>query len=74
MSLPPSCPAGIPTAAASGNSRGGRRGDGIVSLSCVSKTWDITKLAGPVKGKYFDCYMMVDIHSRFIVGAHVHAT
>jgi transposase InsO family protein len=36
--------------------------------------WDITKLAGPVKGKYFDCYMMVDIHSRFIVGAHVHAT
>ncbi|MHA7156218.1 IS3 family transposase [Arthrobacter sp. TMN-50] len=37
-------------------------------------TWDITKLAGPVKGKYFDCYMMVDIYSRFIVGAHVHAT
>jgi len=37
-------------------------------------TWDITKLAGPVNGKYFDCYMMVDIHSRFIVGAHVHAT
>ncbi|GAC1477036.1 MAG: hypothetical protein NVS2B15_24060 [Pseudarthrobacter sp.] len=37
-------------------------------------TWDITKLAGPVKGKYFDCYMMIDIHSRFIVGAHVHAT
>ena len=36
--------------------------------------WDITKLAGPVKGKYFDCYLMVDIHSRFIVGAHVHAT
>jgi hypothetical protein len=32
-------------------------------------TWDITKLAGPVRGKYFDCYMMVDIHSRFIVGA-----
>jgi putative transposase len=37
-------------------------------------TWDITKLAGPVKGKYFDCYLMIDIHSRFIVGAHVHAT
>ncbi|MET3165570.1 UNVERIFIED_ORG: transposase InsO family protein [Arthrobacter sp. UYEF10] len=36
-------------------------------------TWDITKLAGPVRGKYFDCYMMIDIHSRFIVGAHVHA-
>ncbi|MHA7245176.1 IS3 family transposase [Paeniglutamicibacter antarcticus] len=37
-------------------------------------SWDITKLAGPVKGKYFDCYLMMDIHSRFIVGAHVHAT
>jgi putative transposase len=37
-------------------------------------SWDITKLAGPVKGKYFDCYLMLDIHSRFIVGAHVHAT
>lgn len=37
-------------------------------------TWDITKFPGPVKGKYFDCYMAVDIHSRFIVGAHVHAT
>lgn len=37
-------------------------------------SWDITKLAGPVKGKYFDCYLMVDIHSRFIVGAHVHAS
>lgn len=37
-------------------------------------SWDITKLAGPVKGKYFDCYLMIDIYSRFIVGAHVHAT
>jgi putative transposase len=36
-------------------------------------TWDITKLAEPVKGKYFDCYMMVDIHFRFMVGAHIHA-
>lgn len=37
-------------------------------------SWDITKLAGPVKGKYFDCYLMIDIYSRFIVGAHVHAS
>ncbi len=37
-------------------------------------SWDITKLAGPVKGKYFDCYLMIDIHSRFIVGAQVHAS
>ena len=42
--------------------------------AALELTWDITKLAGPVKGKYFGCYMMVDIHSRFIVGAHVHAT
>ena len=36
-------------------------------------SWDITKLAGPVKGKYFDCYVMIDIYSRYIVGASVHA-
>lgn len=36
-------------------------------------TWDITKLAGPVKGQYFDCYVMIDIYSRYIIGAHVHA-
>ncbi len=35
--------------------------------------WDITKLAGPVKGTYFDAYVMIDIYSRYIVGAHVHA-
>ncbi|WP_410614390.1 hypothetical protein [Amycolatopsis sp. lyj-109] len=34
---------------------------------------DITKLAGPVKGTYFDAYVMIDIYSRFIVGVHVHA-
>jgi len=26
-------------------------------------SWDITKLAGPVKGKYFDAYVMIDIYS-----------
>ena len=36
-------------------------------------TWDITKLAGPTKGTYYDAYVMVDIYSRYIVGAHVHA-
>lgn len=36
-------------------------------------SWDITKLAGPVKGKYLDCYVMIDIYSRYIVGAYVHA-
>ena len=37
-------------------------------------TWDITKLPGPVRGQYFDCYVMIDIYSRYIVGAHVHNT
>jgi putative transposase len=37
-------------------------------------SWDITKLAGPVKGTYFDAYVMIDIYSRYIVGAHVHAS
>jgi transposase InsO family protein len=36
-------------------------------------TWDSTKLAGPVKGSYFDAYVMIDIYSRYIVGARVHA-
>ena len=36
-------------------------------------SWDITKLAGPAKGTYFDAYVMIDIYSRYIVGAHVHA-
>lgn len=35
-------------------------------------SWDITKLAGPVKGQYFDAYLMIDIYSRYIVGVHVH--
>lgn len=35
-------------------------------------TWDITKLPGPVRGQYFDAYVMIDIYSRYIVGAHVH--
>lgn len=36
-------------------------------------TWDITKLAGPAKGVYYDAYVMIDIYSRYIVGARVHA-
>ena len=36
-------------------------------------TWDITKLPGPVKGTYYDAYVMIDIYSRYIVGARVHA-
>ncbi len=36
-------------------------------------TWDITKLPGPTRGVYYDAYLMIDIYSRYIVGAHVHA-
>ena len=36
-------------------------------------TWDITKLPGPVKGVYYDAYVMIDIYSRYIVSAAVHA-
>ena len=36
-------------------------------------TWDITKLPGPAKGIYYDAYVMIDIYSRYLVGAHVHA-
>jgi putative transposase len=37
-------------------------------------TWDITKLRGPSKGSYYDAYVMIDIYSRYIVGACVHVT
>jgi len=37
-------------------------------------TWDITKLPGPDKGVYYDAYVMIDIYSRYIVGACVHVT
>jgi transposase InsO family protein len=37
-------------------------------------SWDITKLAGPVKGKYLECYEMIDIYSRYIFGCAVHAS
>lgn len=36
-------------------------------------TWDITKLAGPRRGVWFDAYVMIDIYSRMIVGCRVHA-
>ncbi len=36
-------------------------------------TWDITKLPGPTRGVYYEAYVMIDIYSRYIVGAHVHA-
>jgi putative transposase len=37
-------------------------------------TWDITKLRGPDKGIWFDCYVIIDIFSRYVVGWMVAAT
>jgi putative transposase len=31
-------------------------------------SWDITKLPGPVKGTYFNLYVIIDIYSRYVVG------
>lgn len=30
-------------------------------------SWDITKLAGPQKGQYFNLYVVLDIYSRYVV-------
>jgi putative transposase len=31
-------------------------------------SWDISKLKGPVKGDYYDLYVIIDIFSRYVVG------
>ena len=31
-------------------------------------SWDITKLRGPLRGVWYDLYVMIDIFSRYIVG------
>src|SRR5699024_6912711 len=35
-------------------------------------TWDITKLPGPVRGRYYDLYVMIDIFSRYVVHWEIH--
>jgi putative transposase len=37
-------------------------------------TWDITKLRGPDKGVWFDCYVIIDIFSRYVPAWMVAAT
>ena len=37
-------------------------------------SWDITKLKGPVRGLYYDAYVMLDIYSRKNVHWEVHST
>ena len=31
-------------------------------------SWDITKLLGPTKGKFYYLYVIIDVYSRYIVG------
>jgi putative transposase len=35
-------------------------------------TWDITWLAGPIRGQFFYLYLILDIYSRKVVGWEVH--
>lgn len=37
-------------------------------------SWDITKLRGPLRGVWYDLYVMLDIFSRYVVGWMVAAT
>jgi putative transposase len=37
-------------------------------------SWDITKLKGPVRGLYFDAYVMLDIFSRRTIHWEIHNT
>jgi putative transposase len=37
-------------------------------------SWDITKLKGPIRGVYFDAYVMLDIFSRKIIHWAIHNT
>lgn len=34
-------------------------------------SWDITKLRGPLRGVWYDLYVMIDIFSRYVVGWRV---
>jgi putative transposase len=45
----------------------------VARAPCQVFTWDITKLKGPVKGVYYDLYVMIDIYSRYVVHWQVHA-
>lgn len=42
------------------------------SAPCQVWTWDITWIPGPIAGKFFYLYLIVDIFSRKIVGWEVH--
>jgi len=39
----------------------------VATAPNVCWSWDITKLRGPKRGEYFDCYVVLDIFSRYVV-------
>lgn len=39
----------------------------IADRPLVVWSWDITKLKGPRRGEYYDCYVVLDIFSRYVV-------
>ncbi|TBT90087.1 DDE-type integrase/transposase/recombinase, partial [Propioniciclava tarda] len=36
-------------------------------------SWDITKLAGPARGIWYHCYVVIDIFSRYVLGWRIEA-
>jgi putative transposase len=40
----------------------------VARKSLETWSWDITKLPGAVRGVFFDCYVIIDIFSRYVVG------
>ncbi len=39
----------------------------VVSAPLVVWSWDITKLKGPLRGEYYDLYVVLDTFSRYVV-------
>jgi putative transposase len=39
----------------------------VATAPNVCWSWDITKLRGPRRGEYYDCYVVLDIFSRYVV-------
>ena len=39
----------------------------VATKPLVVWSWDITKLKGPKRGDYYDCYVVIDIFSRYVV-------
>ena len=39
----------------------------VATAPNVCWSWDITKLKGPKRGEYYDCYVVLDIFSRYVV-------